>query len=194
MLGIVMCGGQSTRMQSDKGLLQNNNGNWARAAYEKLLAVCSRVLVSVNSSQLAYRQYFAVEELLPDDESLNVHGPLRGVLSAHLINPCEDLLILACDMPDMAIQPLQHLLLDFEQHPGAEALFYIQPGGEPEPLCAIYTAKGLYKISSIYKSGGLKKFSMKYALEQMETHPIVLPENWMLFFKNINTQTDLNSL
>jgi molybdopterin-guanine dinucleotide biosynthesis protein A len=36
MLGVVLCGGNSSRMRNDKELLLVDNKNWVKAAQEKL--------------------------------------------------------------------------------------------------------------------------------------------------------------
>ena len=80
MLGVILCGGKSSRMGSDKGLLKLHAGTWAQNAIEKLMALQIPVVLSVNPNQ--YRDYspiFTLEQLVKDDEGLDVHGPLCGV-------------------------------------------------------------------------------------------------------------------
>src|SRR6185436_20377186 len=98
MLGVILCGGQSSRMGSDKGLLIINEKTWTQIAIEKLASLDIPVKISVNSNQYsAYQSKFSSIELIVDDASLPVKGPLTAVLSCHLKYPSEDLFILACD-------------------------------------------------------------------------------------------------
>lgn len=106
MTGVILCGGQSTRMGTDKGLIPCPEGIWARAAFNKMAALHLPVVVSINPSQYGeYSHFFSAAELITDDQSLSLAGPLLALLSVHRHIPAEDLLVLACDMP--MIQPLQ---------------------------------------------------------------------------------------
>ncbi|GGH03134.1 NTP transferase domain-containing protein [Pedobacter zeae] len=48
MLGIVLCGGQSLRMGTDKGLLIHQDKLWAQVAADKLSVLDLLVNFSVN--------------------------------------------------------------------------------------------------------------------------------------------------
>jgi molybdopterin-guanine dinucleotide biosynthesis protein A len=188
-----MCGGQSTRMGADKGLLKLQETSWAQIAAEKLIASGLPVLFSVNESQYpSYLSFFSPAQLIKDDTSLNIKGPLCGVLSVHLKNPGEDLLIVACDLPLMDINLLKELI---NQHKQAtdEAIVFTNDN-TVEPLCAIYTSAGLSKIYRLHLASQLSKHSMKYMLEQLTVHKIALKEYQLNSFKNFNAHADLNGL
>jgi molybdenum cofactor guanylyltransferase len=51
MLGIVLCGGQSSRMGTDKGLMVNEARTWAQTAVDKLTTLLIPVKISVNEKQ-----------------------------------------------------------------------------------------------------------------------------------------------
>ena len=51
MLGVVLCGGQSSRMGTDKGLIKLNANTWAQAAVDKMLLLKLKVVLSVNATQ-----------------------------------------------------------------------------------------------------------------------------------------------
>ena len=73
MIALVLCGGQSTRMGSDKGLLQPNAKTWAATAADILAAQNLSVQFSVNPHQVEYySQFFTATDLIVDDETLAV--------------------------------------------------------------------------------------------------------------------------
>jgi molybdopterin-guanine dinucleotide biosynthesis protein A len=190
MTGVVLCGGQSTRMGQDKGLLHHASGTWAQAATEKLRALQLPVLVSVNEQQYdTYSKLFQKAMVVVDDATIAVEGPLAGVLAAHLQYRQEDLLILACDMRDMQLAVLEHLLATFANS-NAEAMVF-QNDDYIEPLCGIYAARGLNKVYEQYEHGLLKKFSMHAILQLLQTRYLQVSEYWKGAFKNFNAAEDL---
>src|SRR5215212_9639839 len=99
MIGVILAGGQSTRMGRDKGLLKQNDVTWSEIAASKLALLQIPVFCSVNQWQLeVYSKIFLAGNLIVDDECIFVKGPLLGLLSIHQKFPDEDVLVLACDM------------------------------------------------------------------------------------------------
>ena len=194
MLGVVLCGGQSSRMGSDKGLLKPEAKTWAQTAFDKLSGLNLPTLISVNKQQYPdYAVAFNPSTLITDDDTLSIYGPLKGVVSIHLHHPSEDLLVLACDMPMMEIELLKELILHYHQQPDADAFVYTNDG-EPEPLCGIYKSGGLAQIIQLYRSNQLPKHSMKYMLEHIHTNFLALTADKKNFFRNFNAHAELNGL
>lgn len=192
MLGIILCGGQSLRMGRDKGLLTTEAQTWAQAAYNKIAALGVPVKISVNGDQhAAYSVIFPDQDLITDDLSLPLKGPLLGVLSSHVQYPADDLIVLACDMPLMEPAVLKELYTDYERQPSFDAYIYTHDG-EPEPLCGIYTSKALAKILTMHHNGSLPKHSMKFMLEQLSVNPIAATDDQKKYFSNFNAHTELN--
>jgi molybdenum cofactor guanylyltransferase len=194
MLGIILCGGQSLRMGSDKGLLMHEANTWAQMAFAKLVALNIPVKLSVNEKQLTdYEKIFTPENLITDNRSLDIKGPLLGVLSAHLQNPADDLFLLACDMPLMEPEILKDLFNYYRQNTGNEAYIFTSDN-EPEPLCGIYTAAGLSKITVMLQQRQLVKHSMKFMLSQLTVYTIDLTKVQKNNFRNFNAHARLNGL
>src|SRR5258707_14339382 len=102
MLGIVLCGGASSRMGRDKGLFPTEKGNWAEKMLDNFKKLDIPGLLSVNRTQVdQYQLTFPDVELICDSDSLQIRGPLAAVLSVNLKYPMEDLFVAACDMPLM---------------------------------------------------------------------------------------------
>lgn len=194
MIGIILCGGRSARMGTDKGLLTLQAATtWAQAAAAKIASLQLPVVLSVNEQQLAaYSAIFPPEQLIKDNSAIDVKGPLLGLLSAQAVFPAEDWLVLACDMPLMETSILT-LLLDACKTQTAEAYVFTNDGAY-EPLCGIYTAKGLSRISQLVQSHLLAKYSMKHMLEQLSVFTIALADDQKKYFRNINAHAELNGL
>nr|WP_294871623.1 molybdenum cofactor guanylyltransferase [uncultured Pedobacter sp.] len=193
MIGVVLSGGQSLRMGKDKGLLQNGQQTWAQQAFAKLSSLQIPVAISVNTLQLPiYQTVFSTSSLITDEPVLSIGGPLRGILSVHLIYPKEDLLVLACDMINMEVDLLDFVVQQYEDKP-ADALVFMKEK-QSEPLCGIYSAKALDKVYALYMNQELHKHSMKYALEQLDACYLPVPKKWKAYFDNYNTISDLNNI
>lgn len=192
MLGIVLCGGQSLRIGSDKGLLKHQNKLWVQVAAEKLASLNLPVKFSVNPSQQeVYAAYLGKGQLIIDDTLLGVRGPLLGVLSAHLSNPEEDLFLLACDMLLMEIRLIEKLINLFKLDDNFEAYIFSKDG-QQEPLCGIYKAKGLKKIVQLLQTDALAKHSMKYVLSNLKVCEAALENQDYRCFGNFNSLEEIN--
>jgi molybdenum cofactor guanylyltransferase len=194
MLGIILCGGQSSRMGSDKGLLVHEAKTWAQTAFDKLSSLKIPIKFSVNNMQQSeYVKVFDNEKLIADNDLLAVKGPLLGVLSAHLQNPDDDLFLLACDLPLMEPNLLKELFALHQQSNNYEAYIFTS-NKEPEPLCGIYTSKALKKIIALQKENKLVKHSMKFILSKLIVCEIALHDSQKAFFRNFNAHADINGL
>ena len=194
MLGIVLCGGASSRMGRDKGLITTDKGNWTGKMLDNFKKLGIPALLSVNRTQVdQYQSAFPQLELICDSDSLQIKGPLAAVLSAHLKYPMEDLFVTACDMPLMNEVVLKQLLNNYGNESGHDCYVFTNQG-EPEPLCGIYSAKGLETVMAMYDRTELLKHSMKFILDHLSTFRDPIPESWKIYFRNINTHEDLNML
>jgi molybdenum cofactor guanylyltransferase len=194
MTGVILCGGQSTRMGVDKGLLKLHANTWAQTAVDKMVQLNIPVVLSVNHQQFEeYATVFDAGKLVTDNPLLKLKGPLLGVLSVHLLYPHEHLLVLACDMPLMETSLLKQLPDAFNNDANHNAFVFIN-NNEPEPLCGIYTAPALAHIYQLYQANKLVKHSMKFALENMHVAYLPVKPAQQKFFRNFNAHAELNGL
>lgn len=155
ILGVVLCGGQSTRMGRDKGLIPQGNTIWSAKVRSVFHQLSMSSVISVNAQQYQeYSMHFEEENLIVDSELVN--GPLNGLLSVHKKFPDTDLLLLATDMVHINPNTVQTLMGHYD---GKKPICWKNDAFK-EPFCAIYPAKVLTKvvsfISEIDYSPGLK--------------------------------------
>lgn len=185
MTGLILCGGQSRRMGTDKGLLKNkDNVAWASLAFDKLRPFCESVYVSVNPVQRDYTKIFPKALLIEDDVSVHVKGPLLGLLSAFMRLPQEDIFVLACDLVDMDRVTLLNLYSCYE--PDVADVFLYRNRNFPEPLCGIYTKRGLARIHQIVQKSGDTSYGIRYFLTGLNVLYLDLPELQQRCFRNYN--------
>jgi molybdenum cofactor guanylyltransferase len=148
LTGVVLCGGESRRMGSDKGLLLKDGRPWALYMADKLSRWKIPVLFSIND-----RQIDGYGAILPSGgwvvDSQGLAGPLEGLLSVHKKFPERDLLLLACDMLDLDERTISALVDIYRSADSQDFYVYgemLAGGFLAQPLCGIYTAAGLKTI------------------------------------------------
>src|SRR5690349_13098964 len=115
LLGVVLCGGESKRMGSDKGLLVLNGKTWSEHIADKLKLLNLPVVVSINQSQRElYNRIFSEKHLIVDE--LPMHGPLNGLLTVHKASPAKDILLFACDLIEMDETTIINLIDAYEKN------------------------------------------------------------------------------
>jgi molybdenum cofactor guanylyltransferase len=146
--GLVLAGGQSQRMGTDKGLL-NYHGSEQRLHTANLLAsYCQQVYISLNSSQAdSYQGPYPTLT----DQYLNC-GPLAGILTAFRHNPNTAWLVLACDLPYINQPSLAQITSQRNPQKLATA-FQSSTGGFPEPLATIYEPRAYPKLLQMLSYG-----------------------------------------
>ncbi|MGY8916625.1 MAG: NTP transferase domain-containing protein, partial [Flavobacteriales bacterium] len=136
--GLVLAGGKSTRMGTDKGSIIYHELPQREHLYHLLEQVCDKTFLSVRSEQ--------VNELPVDFNFIldnnEFKGPYNGILSAYKTYPNVAWLVLACDLPLMDLKGIQQLITERNTHKIATA-FAGKDSKLPEPLCAIWEVEGL---------------------------------------------------
>jgi len=182
ILGVVLCGGESKRMGSDKGLMEINGNTWAQEVAGKLHLLPIPVVVSINEQQQqSYSKLFSAEQLVIDN--INISGPLKGLLTVHLKYPENDILLMACDLIDMDNLTLKNLINQYHDNDGFD--FFVYHENFAEPFCAIYTSRGLRPVLEKAQLHSLDKFSFQSVLDEGKTFRIPLTNKSV--FKNYNT-------
>jgi len=90
--GIVLAGGKSSRMQTDKGFISYKGKLLVEHALDQLLHVCDEIIISANRNEYTQFGYPVVKDSIYD------LGPLGGIYSAVQSSTNDLNLILACDV------------------------------------------------------------------------------------------------
>jgi molybdopterin-guanine dinucleotide biosynthesis protein A len=159
LLGVILCGGESKRMGTDKGLMPVQLTIRAKFMAEKLSFVKCPVIFSINKKQFnSYSHQILSPDLVIDDNTIN--GPARGLLSVHNRFPHCNLLLIACDMLTLDRHTIEGLIQAFERENSYDFYVY-QDQDFAQPFCGIYTAKGL-------AAGKLQQFSQQVSNTSMQ--------------------------
>jgi molybdopterin-guanine dinucleotide biosynthesis protein A len=156
VLGVVLAGGSSSRMRSDKALVEVAGRPMIEWVLEALSAVCDAVVVSGRSGHLA--GYRCLPDARPD-----VHGPLAGLATALALD--EQLVLVGVDQPFVRADTLGRL---------AAAAGTVVPFDEQRQVtCASYAASWRVEAGQEADNGG----SIQSLLDRLP-HSIVDEAEW----------------
>lgn len=142
LFAAVLCGGFSTRMGREKGLIPAGSTIQAKVVGGLAEALGLETVYSMRKEQMeAYSKYISPSKIILDHT--NHEGPLQGLASVHDAFPDKDILLLACDMPGVQETTLKLLI---EEYVKASGLFYAFHNGDFfQTFCAVYTSEGIKK-------------------------------------------------
>lgn len=169
LYGLILAGGKSSRMGTDKALINYHGRPQQELLFDLVQDFCERTFISLREDQ---------QDDLPEkykvilDEN-EYPGPLNGILSAHKSYPEAAWLVIACDLPLLNKETL-HLLVNGRKANKDATALATRVSGLPEPLAAIWEPKGLKGVMEHLKnatSSCPRKF-----LINTDTH-LIFPEN-----------------
>ena len=182
--GLVLAGGKSRRMGTDKALLEHGGRSQLAHVVRLLEAEVERVFVSARPDQQDEPQRSRYELIVDRYEEM---GPLAGILSAMDAYPDADWLVVACDLPNISGETLAHLVASHsDAHPFTA--YISSHDGLPEPLCALWR-RGSDGIIRAFVEEGIRcprKILIRadtYLIEQLDPASL----------DNVNTPEDLAS-
>jgi len=178
-VGLVLAGGESRRLGSDKARLEG--AALPLGAAERLAAVCAEVAVADRG-----------RELVPGRRSLADgagRGPAAGILGGAAAFPGRPLLVLACDLPRVPAGLLAEL--------ATETVDWQVPRWEGglEPLCALYGPAALAALAARVEEGRFSLHDLAagadLAVKYLEGEALRRFGDPQEIFFNLNTPGDL---
>ena len=180
--GLVLAGGESRRMGSDKALLIRDGRSQLSYIVTLLDQLTDRVYVSTRGDQKNESERSRFAQVVDRYDNI---GPIAGVLSALEEHPQADWLVVACDLPNIDEPTLQYLLANRSWEKPFTA-FRSTYDDLPEPLCALYQS-GCESIIKQFIDDGI--VCPRKILIRSDTHLLTQPNPKSL--DNINTPDDL---
>jgi molybdopterin-guanine dinucleotide biosynthesis protein A len=184
LFGLVLAGGASTRMRSDKAALDYHGQPQVRWAFDLAARFCAATFVSVRPEQREDPSRAGLPQIVDRQPGI---GPIAGISAALQEHPKAAWLILACDLPFLTESTLQHLIAHRDPNKVATA-YRSAHDGLPEPLCAIWEP-GAREAVLAYIAGG--KQCPRRFLINANTALLGLPERAAL--DNVNTREEFDA-
>lgn len=177
---ILIAGGSSQRMGSDKRTLELHGRSLADHALELARQLSDDIVISANDSVPAFEGYLVVPDLVPGA------GPAAGLISAlpHILNP--DAVALSVDMPFVT----KDLVLQLVQKHRPNQVTFFTTSGRMQPFPAIYPARYAGAMAEAFAKNTT---SMKGLLTLFPSRPVPLREHDKKLMLNINRREDLDT-
>lgn len=175
--GWVLAGGRSSRMGTNKALIEIGGRPLVARAAELVAAVANPVAIVGDPKMYAELGYWVVADNFPGC------GPLAGIEAALAATESEWNVIVACDMPALEAVVLEALFRSLEE-PGADCAMPVLPDGSVEPLCSVFHRRCLGEVRAALSAG---KRRVNGAVSAVRYVRVAHPEP----FANLNTPEDL---
>lgn len=184
MTGVVLAGGQSRRMGTDKALVELQGKPIIQWVVDALCRVCDPVFLVTNSpSHYCFLGLEMVGDLLPG------RGALAGIHAGLFFSRGDRAFVAGCDMPLLSPRLIQHMA----DVPGRWDVVVPKVGEFLEPLHAIYSKRCLGFLEKLLLSGTRRILDLyplvRVRVFQEEEMRQVDPDLRSLM--NVNTPEDL---
>lgn len=181
--GIVLAGGKSTRMGTDKAFLTLQGRYFYQTIYEKLRPFCTEVIVSVNKNQVIQHPF----EYPVIVDTYEEQGPLGGLLTAFNLQPAT-YIMLGVDMLKVQHEHIQSLIHNHDIACGC-TMYFNANSRFYEPMLSIWEPTKLKELAVYFNKGGrsFQKFLNSISIN-------AIPCNDCSFLYNVNTPDSLSDM
>ncbi len=190
LLGVVLCGGRSSRMGQDKASLPHPSGvSFAQHAADRLVGVCEQVCISGGTSRIA-----GVRRI---EDAVRYRGPVTGIATA-LSYACRmgyhGCLVTPVDMPFLTSEDLVRLrqawvtdskLCCAVASASVSHEHEAERSGQLQPLVAVYPASLTAMLVKVSES---EDRSLRRWIQTQDIVRVVLSDRSC---RNINTLEEL---
>ncbi|MFZ7946473.1 molybdenum cofactor guanylyltransferase [Neobacillus sp. 19] len=161
---IILAGGKSSRMGTNKALLKINEKTNIERMADKLKLLFDDIILVTNDSE----QYeFLGLKMVPDQYP--GMGPLAGVHAGLLASSCDVNVIVACDMPFVSAELAEALV---DSRGDYDAVIPVI-NGKQHPLFAVFHKNAAAEALACIEAGRLR---MKHLLDQLNVRYVTETE------------------
>lgn len=186
LAGVVLCGGRSQRMGTDKASIRFSGTTLLERALARLEEVCDPVLIAPGELKVAVAGHRLVADASPGA------GPLGGLVGALRASPHRLLAVVAVDLPWLDPRLIRLLAERIGDHDAAVC----ETGRGVQPLHAVYATSVLGAAETALAGPDR---SLRHLLARTRTLRVA-ETDWRAagvadrFARNINTPEDLAEL
>ncbi|WP_103864132.1 molybdenum cofactor guanylyltransferase [Aquimarina sp. I32.4] len=180
--GIILAGGRSSRMGSEKGLVLFKEKPFIQHCIDALQPLVDQIFIVSNNTNYDTFEAIRIEDIIPDS------GPIAGLHTGLSHTTTINNLVISCDVPMLTTSFLEKLLpytnkdYDIVQFKAQEKTI---------PLIALYKKQCVDQCFKLLSSGEKR---LRKLVTSLHTKTITVSKNEYVFVTNINTTTDLKTI
>jgi molybdopterin-guanine dinucleotide biosynthesis protein A len=172
---IILCGGQSRRMGSDKAMLELGGSPMIATIAAQLSGNFNEVLISGDPGKYSFPGIRTV----PDMEANR--GPLMGLLSTLRVSRSELNWITTCDMPEPNLAFVRKMIRRIGDY---AAVVPVDANGWKQPLVGLYRKAVAETIETLLAAD---QHAIHDLIDSIKVEYVPLTSGW---YKNLNTPQD----
>ena len=164
---VILAGGKSSRMGTDKALLEFDGKKFIEQISEELEWFEEKIIAHGNTRELSDTIWAVISDIYPN------HGPIGGIYTALSVCQSDALFVATCDMPllkSSLTRKLCNVMCESEVvgQMAYDAVISVGEDGKIHPLCGVYRKSALPILEEQILSGrnkmmeALKKLNVKY--------------------------------
>jgi len=186
---IILAGGKSTRMGSDKAFLKFEGVPFIVAITEELSKISDDVIVVIGKKRISRFKRILDPDVRIIKDHYNLGSPASGILTALYLVKHPLAAVLGCDNPLVKADVIDYLRRCCAHH---QASVPIWPSGQIEPLCSVYSVRDTRKAihGAIAEYG---KIGPRHIIGEMANVNYVKVSKLRHYDKNMESLVNVNS-
>lgn len=196
---VILAGGKSNRMGSDKAFLKYNGQPFIEIISNEMLKISADVMVMVGRKEKKQFQSVVDKLVKVVEDEYYIENPMGGMISAipHLSNPYVS--FLACDTPLMKCNVIELLAEKARNHSAAVVTWdSADKNRSSEPLSGVYNVQEIRAASTEAIKKGLigckKLISLLSDVNYVDIMELRKIDPLLTSLINVNSKSDLEQL
>ena len=180
--GIILAGGKSSRMGTDKGFLKLNGKTFVQHSIDALTPLVSKIIIVSDHEKYDSLGYQRITDTVKNA------GPVSGILSGLEASKTSYNFVLSCDIPLITTAVLKQLLSAYSPD---KTIIQAESNGKSMPLIAFYKTQ-VKQVFKHYLEQNERRLRVVVKACQFKTVP--LNDNQKRATLNINTKEELKHI
>ena len=180
--GIILAGGKSSRMGTDKGFLMLNNKPFVQYSIDALKPLVSEIIIVSDASEYDAFGLKRITDITKDA------GPVSGIYSGLEASKTECNFILSCDIPLITSEVLQLLTNAIDDN---SDIIQVESNGKSMPLIALYKKRIKDTFKSFLEQDERR---LRVAIKNCNFKNVVLDEAYQNAILNVNTKEEFKQI